>query len=661
VFAVTADVQQPAPAQPEPAPEQDRPGGLAAAVAAVDEFRKKTYRYRDALLPHALVAGTWCAGALLHTFDVPVWQVAAGEAVVAAVVAAGFPEARRRLAGKLWWAGAAAWLALAAATGVGGWMQVMLAGVGGLLVVPRVWRYRMRINPPTTSRRELLKAREKQALEAQKPDANVAIWNAKTASRKGRGSLPGAKLTNRQPFEYGVRYRIELDGQTTEDAMSARKQICADFGKALDYLIVDETEDGLLNAAELTILDRLAVEDVQPWNKPGLDMETGIWWIGPYADGRGDAGIQVWEPGSGPLPTGIFGAMRVGKSSIIKQATVEFRRAGTDEQGNPLISLVYMDPQRGQSAPAVLPYLPEPALGIDQIRTRLNRLRQEMNDRNAYLASVEWVDGNGAKQRGVQSYDRPGAHGLDLKIVAIDEAHRVLIHDDLAEIVHELMAEGSKCGIMPWILNQSALVDHVGGGEILGLINSGNLIVLRTGDTYTAQATFGQRLEAYPDRIKKTFPNSTKHTKGCGYVLGATSRSVMMRVRDVPNLGAAIGTGPPPAMRWMSGPGAQAPAAPATPAEPAEHPGDDATEEVEDLDFDSNVLDFAALAPQEQSEAEERILRLLDGADQGLDAADLTLGTGLHMVTVFRVATDMCQAGTVRQDGDRYVRVKAAS
>jgi hypothetical protein len=538
-------------------------------------------------------------------------------------------------------------------------MQTLLAGVGGLMAIPRIWRYRVRITRPDKSRRELLKAKQKNAIEAHTPDPNVTVWNAKTASPKGKGSLPGSKLTNRQPFEYGVRYRIEMNGHTTEDAMSARKQICADFGKALDYLLVDETEDGLLNAAELTILDRLAVEDVQPWTEPGLDMETGVWSIGPFADGRGEAGIQVWEPGSGPLPVGVFGAMRVGKSSLIKQAAAEFRRAGVDKDGNPLISLIYMDPQRGQSAPAVLPHVSEPALGMEQIAERLRKLQQEMNDRNAHLARVEWVDSRGVKHRGVQSYDRPGAHGLTLLVVAIDEFHKVARYDDLAEIVHELMAEGSKCGIMPWILNQDAIVDSLGGGEMLRLINSGNLVVLRTGDPYTAHATFGQRLEAYPDRIRKTFPNSTKHTKGCGYVLGATSRSVMMRIRDIADLSAVI-DGPPPMIRWMSEQSAEKPAEPA-PATPPEEPTPEADdgEEVEALDLDSKVVEFAPLDSGQKDKAEQAILRLLDGAEQGLDAADLTLGTRLPLVMVFRVATDLCQAGKVRQDGDRYV--KAAS
>lgn len=653
---MTTDVQQPAPGTHTPTDAQeDGKAALAAAVAAARDLKNKSYRYRHSLVTHAVVAGTWMAGAGLHAFSVPGWQVLAGEAVVAAAVAAGFPKARKRLARRVWWAAAGAWLPIAAELGAGDWRLSLLAGVGGLLAIPRVWRYRISIVRPSKTRRELA-GKQRAALEAQAPDPNVAVWEAKTASRKG--SLPGSKLTNRTPFEYGVRYRIELDGQTTLDAMSARKQICADFGKALDYLMVDETEDGLLNAAELTILDRLAVEDVQPWTGPGLDVETGVWRIGPFADGRGDAAIQVWEPGSGPLPVGVFGAMRVGKSSVIKQAAVEFRKA--TERGYP-IHLIYMDPQRGQSAPAILPHVSEPALGIEEIRERLLQLRQEMNDRNAYLAKVEHVTSRGVTRRGVQSYDRPGAHGLPMLIVPIDEFHKVAQYDDLAEIVHELMAEGSKCGIMPWILNQDAIVDSLGSGEILRLLSSGNLIVLRTGDAYTARALFGDRLEAFPHQIKKTFPNSSKNTKGCGYVLGATSRSVMTRIRDVADPDEVLGDEPPPPIPWMSSRDASATAeSPAQPPAAGGRPEDD-DEAVPDLDLDGNVVDFVTLDPQQQANAEETILRLLDGAENGLDAADLTLGTGLHLVTVFRVATDLCASGAVRQEGDRYVRVKAAS
>ena len=646
--------ETPAPEQqhaPPPAGQSEQAGGLAAALAAYSHVRKVGYRYRDALAPHAAVFGTLAAGAALHACRVPAWQVLAAEAAAAGVGAL-FPAARARLRRQLWLLAAGGWLPLAAEIGAGGVMQTMLVGAGGMLAVPRIWRYRIRITRPIPKpRRPLPSAAAKPAIEG--PDPNVQVWRAKTA-RKARGALPGSDLTGQTPFPYGVRYRITLDGQTTEDAIGARKQICADYGKRYEELHVEETDDGQLNAAELTILSRLAVEDVQRWETPLLDMETGILPLGPFADGRGDAAIQVWEPGSGPLPVGIFGAMRVGKSSLIKLAAVEFKRAGN-------IKLMYLDPQRGQSAPALMPYLPAPALGIEEIRRQLEWLRAEMYARNAMLRGVEWTDSRGRRQVGKQSFDAPGMNGLDMLVAVIDESHRVLVWDDLADIVFELMAEGSKCGIMVWLLNQSALVDNLGGGSILNLLNSGNLVLLRTGDTYTAQATFGQRMEAYPNLIRKTFPGG-QHSKGCGYVWGATTRPVMMRVRDVEDMHDAMGGEPMGRIRWMTQPSDQAAAgepagAPAGPS--PERTAEPAAEADPELDLD-NVVDFSPIEPDQQAEAERRILRLLDGHELGLDGSDLSLGAELHPVVVFRIVSDLIARGEVTRSDDRYVR-RAAS
>lgn len=635
-----------APQAPDQAGQQqpEQVSGLAAALASYSHVRKATYRYRDAIAPHAAVFGTLASGYLLHACQVPAWQVLAGEAAAAGAVSL-FPALRVRLARQRWLLGAAGWLPLSAELGAGGTLQTILVGVGGVIALPHVWRYRIRIDRPIPKPRRELTSAEKLAIGA--PDPVVEVWKKKTAGGR-RSALPGSVLTNRQPFAYGVRYRITLDGQTTEDAIGARKQICADFGKRYEELHVEETEDGQLNAAELTILNRLAVEDIQRWETPSLDMKTGVLPLGPFADGRGDAAIQVWEPGSGPLPAGIFGAMRVGKSSLIKLAAAEFKRAGN-------IKLLYMDPQNGQSAPALLPYLPEPALGVDAIRQRLLALRDEMNRRNAMLRGVEWADSRGRRQVGKQSFDAPGMNGLDMLVAVIDEAHRVLRHDDLAEVVHELLAEGSKCGITVWILDQSVLVDNLGGSEILALLNSGNIVVLRTGDTYTAQATFGQRLEAYPHLIRKAFPGG-QHTKGCGYVLGATMRPVMMRVRDIEDMDDAMGGEAMSPVRWMAGqaqPAAESekPPAPPPPAVPsASEP------EAPEINLD-NVVDFTPISAEQAAEAEQRILRLLDGAAHGLDGVDLSLGAELHPVVVFRIVTELIARGDVAHADDRYVRV----
>jgi hypothetical protein len=676
--AATVNTQTPpATDQPDqrPAEPADQAHGLAAALAAYREVRKTTYRYRDAIVPHTAVFGTLTAGYALHACQIPAWQVLAAEAA-AAGTAALWPVARAAMTSRIRiLAAASGWLAVAAEIGAGGWMQTALVVAGGIAAIPRIWRYRIRITRPAPKPRRALPPGASQAA-VEGPDPNVQIWAAKTARSRGRSGLPGSKLTDRQPFEYGVRYRIVLDGQTTEDAIGARKQICSDFGKRYEELHIEATEDQQLNAAELTILSRLAVEDVQQWTAPLLDAETGVLALGPFADGRGDGAVQVWEPGSGPLPVAVFGAMRVGKSSLVKLAAVEFKRHGK-------IKMIYMDPQRGQSAPALLPYLPNPALGIDAIRATLYRLRDEMYARNAMLKDFEWTDSRGQTRRGKQSYDAPGMNGLDMLVGVIDESHRVLMYDDLAEIVFEILAEGSKCGITLWTLNQSALVNDIGGGSILNLLNSGNIVVLRTGDTYTAQATFGQRLDAHPHLIPKVFPNGV-HSKGCGYVLGATTRPVMMRVRDIPDEGIdeAMGGEPMSAIRWLAPPralpdgpehpGTAAPMPSATGTTQDAPPAPDvaaatradtpdetsAPEPAEDVELNlDNVVDFTPIDPAQAADAEQRILRLLDGAEHGLDGADLAMGAELHPVVAFRVVADLVARGQVAQADDRYVRV----
>jgi hypothetical protein len=624
----------PAPSQSGSQPEQAH--GLGAALAAYGGVRKATYRYRDAIAPHAAVFGTLAGGYLLHACHVPAWQVLAGEAA-AAGAASLFPALRARLARQRWLFGAAGWLPLAAELGAGGPMQTVLVGVGGVLAIPHVWRYRIRIDRPVVKPRRELTSAEKLAISG--PDPNVQVWQKKTAGGR-RCALPGSVLTDRAPFEFGVRYRIVLDGQTTRDAMDAREQIASDFGLSIDRLYVEETDDGAQNAAELTILTRLAIEDIQHWGGPRLDVKTGIMPVGPYADGRGEACIQLWERNSGPLPTLICGASRVGKSEMVKQVLAELSYADH-------IIPLYMDPQHGQSAPSWMPYLTDPARGVQEIHERLLMLRDEMYARNKVLATVEWVDEEGEPQTGKQSFDQPGMNGFDLLVGIVDEAHKVLVDDEIAELVQEILAEGSKCGITLILVTQVPTVDELGNGRILSLVTAGNVIVLRTGDAYSARSALQGRIDVHPHLIRKTFPGTTNHTKGTGYVCGYDPRPVLMRGRAVASKWAK--QAPKKRLRLLSSDQPAAPrSAPRVDPAPAR--------EAEEIDLD-NVVDFTPVSPEQAAEAEQRILRLLDGAAAGLDGSDLSLGTGLHPVIVWRTITDLVARGDVEHADDRYVRV----
>ncbi|MFI9553761.1 hypothetical protein [Nonomuraea endophytica] len=611
-------------------------------------MRKATYRYRHALAPHATVLSTWGAGAILHATDTPAWQALVGEAAALTIVAtvrAFFPHARERMKPRMWWAAAALWLPLAAEFGaIGSVMQSLLFGVGGLLAIPRVFRYRARINQPSSRKQRAIAAAETKAIEM--ADPVVELWHAKT-SRKGRGALPNSELSERQPFEHGgavgVRYRVVLDGHTTEDAMAARKRICADYGKAINYVHVEEPEDGAQNAAIVTFLSKLAVEDPEMWTEPLFDIEAGIMPVGPFEDGLGDAALQVFEPDSGPLPVGIFGAQRTGKSSLLKIAAAEFAAAGN-------IVLDYLDPQGGQSCPALLPYVPH-ALGVDAIRERLYAYREEMRRRNELLSAIEWIDDEGTPQRGVQSYARPGAHGLDMLVIAIDEFHKVARHEDLAEVVYDILAEGSKCGMVCWILDQNVYVGSLGGGDILALVCAGNIVVMRNADARIASATFGQRMNAYPHLIKLTFPGTQKTTKGCGYVLGATDRPVMMRARHIPKIKPVMAGRQPMRLALLgSTEDASALAESVSPARPA----------AEAVSLDG-LAAYSPISAPERKNAETKIKALLYGAVEGLDGGELTLGTEMPFVTVFQVATGLIEKGEVQLKNGRYVLHEEAS
>ncbi|MEU6790014.1 helix-turn-helix domain-containing protein [Nonomuraea angiospora] len=343
--------------------------------------------------------------------------------------------------------------------------------------------------------------------------------------------------------------------------------------------------------------------------------------------------------------------MRTGKSSILKIAAAEFART----EGR--IVLDYLDPQDGQSCPSLLPYVPH-ALGIDAIRQRLYAYQAEMQRRRALLSQIEWTDEDGNTQCGVQSYDHPGVHGMPMLVIAIDEFHLIARHEDLSTIVHDILAEGSKCGMTVWTLDQNVYVAGMGGGDILALVTSGNIVVLRVSDRRIASATFGERMTAYPHLIKIHFPGTQNKTKGCGYLLGATDRPVMMRARHIPKMSAVMRGMPAMTVklpkvalpddaapvRSKGGKGRRSPAI--------------ASADVVDLDAPAQM---PSLTPSDVAAAQEKVLSLLADASEGLTGAELTMRSGLPLPVAFRVAASLVEQGQARMVDGRYVEMRRAS
>ncbi|MCF6467431.1 hypothetical protein FAF44_03250 [Nonomuraea sp. MG754425] len=674
------------PSAPPPLPEQETAGLADATAWSWDQLRNRSQRFRHTWPAHATAAAVYGGGHLLHALDAPGLYVVAGAAGaygVTALVRAAVPKLKEKLASRWWWVAAGVWLPAAAEVGATGVMQTLMFAGAGLAVAPRIYRYRTRISLPNRPKRQALPCQqpaEKPHEEA--PDPYVTRWNATTA-KKNRGALPGSTLNDRTPFEYGgahgIRYRLVLDGNITREAISARERVCGDFGVSIDEIQIEAPPDRRLNSAEVTFLNKLAVEDVQWWTKPGLNMETGVWEIGPFADGRGDAALRLWQPGSGPRPVTIIGAQRTGKSTLLRSAQCEF-------QGKP-IRLLYGDPMNGQSCPELLPYLAKDAVGLDHlgIKALVERVHGEKERRSRLLATIEWTDRHGNKRRGVQSYDHPGAHGLDMLVLALDEFHALARDPELVEMVYDILAEGAKTGIVPWIIDQNAYVASFGGGELLGLLNAGNVVLLRNGDPYIAQATINQTMEVYPHMIEEVFP-SGGDTAGCGYVKGATKRPVMMRIRDVDNMHAVLGGKPVAPIRWTPSDPAEAVTDEATSSvsttDAAPHErgmddistdemlpegtpmlGDDADGLLDDPSDIGTLINFVNLTPAELNVAKSAILPLLDGAEQGLATHDLSMATGMQPMAVLLATRALEAEGRVKpvDDGDRYVLIRKAS
>ncbi|MEU7891658.1 hypothetical protein AB0B45_02210 [Nonomuraea sp. NPDC049152] len=650
---ITTNEQPVLDRQPDADPRHEngqpaRAEALAAAVATFKDAKQLSYRHRYGLAPYGALATVWGAGVLLNVTGQP-WWLGGVVTFSAAAVASLWPKVRAtaRLhpaqvpAALLTTAG---YTFAAAVDSPFGWAQSALFSAGLLISAPWWWKYRLRTVRPEPKRREL-----EAAPAASGPDGNMLLWAKKPGA--ARGVLAGSYLTDRAPFKYGTRYRIILEDQTTEEAMEARARIASAYGKPLDLVYVEETADGAQNAADLTLLDEMAVQDIQYWTKPTLDMDTGIMAIGPYADGAGEARIQLWEPGSGPLPMLISGAMRVGKSTILRLLFTEMMYAEH-------ITPMFCDPQKGQSCPEWMQHLPEGAVarGVEETKALLLKLRDEMYARNAMLADIQWTDEDGEEQHGKHSYTHPGMDGLDLLYCVIDEAHKVLAYDEIAELVQELLAEGSKAGVMLGLITQVPTVDELGNGRILSLVTSGTVILLRTGDAYSARSALQGRMNVDAHRIRKAFPNG-QPTKGLGYVCGWEPRPVLMRSRVQEKPARWAKNAPRKTLVWMAH--GKPPAKPGS--TPVVEPADAAAAVVADLDALlaqgadlDNVLEFAPFTPGQKRQYGQRIYDELRAEGGALTGGDLIVRTGIPAATAFRVLLEMTADQALVKTGDTY-------
>jgi hypothetical protein len=469
--------------------------------------RRLVWRYRRQLAPVLGILITWLVGALI----------------------AGRPDATRSVlvlapvaAALLWWAGRR-WLhldrfveqlyAVAALLTASGWLAVAANGVdrpmpailwlGGVMVAfPWWWHHRIR------------------GVQMIANSTVTDIFNERVGA--SGYALPGAQLLNVASIKNGWEGLIKLPpGKlATQNAISATEMVMSAYDAEPGSLVIEPTASGRASEARLLVLSRNPLHDTLPWPGPAtFDPATGISPIGIYADGE-PALYRFYQPGSGAVHDLIAGAIGSGKSRVVDELLAIERASG-------LIVSWVIDPQRGQSLPDWMDNVPWSARDLEEGMRMLRSVHRVMLARNAYFATMPWIDDKGRQRRGKAHFDPTPE--IPLLSVTIEEAHQLLRLEEARDLVEDITKMSRKCGVRMRLIVQVPLLDQLGGSTtIRDSLASGNVIVFRTANPLSGQVAFNGSIPVDPHRLPRTFPNG-KPTGGMGYLLGASSRPAAMR------------------------------------------------------------------------------------------------------------------------------------
>lgn len=501
-----------------PAGEIERVSAAEVAREARDVAKsaaRTARRYRYGLAPLATMGALAGSGALAHTFEAPSLAVAAG---TIAAGAAGTYAARRRLNSlpRRWWAGAvtccsATWIGVTTAVGIAEPMPGLLAAATAVLGAPWWYHYRNRLRLPEQAPPPPPPPAERPA-----PLADP-IWTNKVVAKDG--PLGGAMEEGWTRIENGRTTGVWLPDDAkilTDAAIKQTLQVTQLYRKRIGEVMIERHEDRREGHIQVTVFDQLPLAEASPWTGPQMDPKVGIAPIGPYADGRGQASIRLFDPDNyGIYHTLVSGGTGSGKSVVLSMIIAEIEHSG--------VGVTWLiDPQGGQSIPdwANSGKISKKATSTDEAFELLKAAEAVMYANSDYLTNLEWVDEDGDKRVG-KGWFEPTPEMPFLALV-IDEAHLVLKDPKFADIVGDIAKMGRKAGVMLILATQTPTQDELGGkhgGKIRDNVGMGNKIVLRTQSSMTA-----------PMLKTPVDPVNLPPGGGFGFIEGpASPRKVMMR------------------------------------------------------------------------------------------------------------------------------------
>lgn len=185
----------------------------------------------------------------------------------------------------------------------------------------------------------------------------IERW-ATTIQRSG-GVLPGAEISLPRKLEHGRAFPVQLAPgvQTVAAARGVLDRIASGLRIPAAKLAIEDADPDDPSVMELRVVDRSPVLKGVAYQGPRIvtDDEGTHIALGPYADGDGDAKYTVFTEDS--MRSGfLFGGTGAGKSRLVEQIAIAMRKLG--------VEIWYLDPQEGQSSPALMDLADWPLAGL---------------------------------------------------------------------------------------------------------------------------------------------------------------------------------------------------------------------------------------------------------------------------------------------------------
>lgn len=424
--------------------------------------RATLWRLRRQALPHAATLATlggglaaWAAAAVTGEAG----TVAAGAAAAGAAITA-FAALLSRRTTSPWRTRvltaavvATTWLALAAIQGVGPGMITGLLAAAYTLAA-RWWQaHRLQHHPTSRSRRTGPDRTDHGGL-----DEIQNAWDTYVATPNG--PAPDSRLVEPEPFEHGVRYIAELvrGRQTFTSLQRSTELVAGGIGHDIEDLLLEpEPRRRGTASARVTVLSRNPVVGDIVFTGPAVD--GGRLLLGPHADGTGEAGYQLYTPGS------MWSGVVIAGSGMGKSRLLENIACSTMSRGDTVVW--FLDPHNGASSPALRDHADWFATlsdAEDMLTAALTVGRWRGEENAAY--NLTGFDA---------SPDRPGL------LIVIDESHRVFPDQKTAARWGDIAREFRKFGVTLLLADQYPGLPTFGGSEELrSSVMRGNVIAMHT-------------------------------------------------------------------------------------------------------------------------------------------------------------------------------------